>query len=116
MNYTLTDKQRILIVNALKNHYPNCCEEDQDEMTWLIDLIDLKKYITLSDSQPPAILYPLEMEYKHQLDLLKAKEQLIADINSIVEDITYGALSPSEMNTLTRKLCDAVYKHLPTPD
>ena len=47
--------------------------------------------------------------------MLKAREQLIADMNSIVEDITYGALSPGEMNTLTRKLCDAVYKHLPTP-
>tara|TARA_R100000657_G_C4674638_1_gene119987 strand:+ start:1586 stop:1837 length:252 start_codon:yes stop_codon:yes gene_type:complete len=54
-------------------------------------------------------------KYKPHFDMLMAREQLIEDMNSIVEDITYDALSPSEMNVLTGKLCDAVYKHLPTP-
>ena len=60
MDYTLTDKQRILIVNALKNHYPNCWEDDQDEITWLMYLIDRIQYVMLSDSQPPLTgPYPL---------------------------------------------------------
>tara|TARA_Y100001972_G_scaffold2111_1_gene2427 strand:+ start:2462 stop:2653 length:192 start_codon:yes stop_codon:yes gene_type:complete len=60
MDYTLTDKQRILIVNALKKYHAwlgiraeqALYEKNQDEILWLIDLIDLNQYITLSDSRP----------------------------------------------------------------
>ena len=53
------------------------------------------------------------MEHKPHLDMLTAREQLMEDIDSIVEDITYGLLSQDEMNVLTRKLCDAVSRHFP---
>ena len=69
MNYTLTDKQRRILVTALKNYTYACegaelrrlaavisvvetSEEYIDQLCWLVDLFNLNKSITVSSSQP----------------------------------------------------------------
>ncbi|HAW75046.1 MAG TPA: hypothetical protein DCW74_04830 [Alteromonas australica] len=45
-----------------------------------------------------------------------ARKQLMEDIDSIVEDIAnYSVNTDDSKYVLAEKLCDAVYKHLPTP-
>ena len=57
MDETLTDEQRLIIVNALNSYasnLPNELIEDElkDEIRWLIDLINLKECITVSRAKP----------------------------------------------------------------
>ena len=56
MDETLTEKQRVIIVEALKNYYAwlGVNDKDKDEVIWLIDLIDLKQCITVSRTNPSA--------------------------------------------------------------
>mgnify|MGYP004017721837 CR=1 len=56
------------------------------------------------------------MERKPQLENLMAREHLIEDIESIVEEWwheTYETQYNSEMESLIRSLCDSVCKHFP---
>ena len=59
------------------------------------------------------------MKHKPYLDMLMAREQLMEDIDSIIEcfwdaSFAHGKYLESR-DTLTRKLCDAVCEHFPTP-
>ena len=57
LTLTLTNKQRMIIVDVLKYHYLNCCEIDKsvtnssypDEICWLMDFFDLYQCITASE-------------------------------------------------------------------
>ncbi len=51
------------------------------------------------------------MEIKPHLEYLSAREQLMIDIDSIVED--YCPLDTEGNDALVRALCDAVCKHFP---
>ena len=54
---TLTNKQRMIIVDVLKHHYSSCCEKHKpvtnssyaDEICLLMDFFDLYQRITASE-------------------------------------------------------------------
>ena len=48
------------------------------------------------------------------LEILKQREQLMEDIDSIVEGELDGIISDNLSNELVRRLCDAVCKNFPT--
>ena len=57
----------------------------------------------------------LHTKMMDQLEMLSAREQLMEDIDSIVEEHSYYSnMSAEKTEDLVRVLCDAVCKNFPT--